>query len=89
MVVVTEWPVPILGIVLLVWLATICLGYNKHAKVLYIMLIMGPTFVRGRFSCRITAIFDRAEMYMYSETCLCHHLRNRDNLGIKGSYSSP
>ncbi len=27
--------------------------------------------------------------FMYSETCLCDHLRNRDNLGIKDSYSSP
>ncbi len=26
---------------------------------------------------------------MYSETCLCDHLRNRDNMGIKDSYSSP
>ncbi len=26
---------------------------------------------------------------IYSETCLCDHLRNRDNLGIKGSDSSP
>ncbi len=25
---------------------------------------------------------------MYSETCLCDHLRNRDNLGIKDGYSS-
>ncbi len=26
---------------------------------------------------------------IYSEACLCNHLRNRDNLEIKDSYSNP
>ncbi len=34
-------------------------------------------------------MYHQDTMYMYSETCPCDHLRNRDNLGIKDSYSSP
>ncbi len=32
---------------------------------------------------------DNKSSTLYSETCLCDHLKNRDNLEINGSYFSP
>ncbi len=42
-----------------------------------------------RLSVYILAAAVVSMIFIYSETCLYDHLRNRDNLGIKDSYSSP
>ncbi len=42
----------------------------------------------SKFANELGALHKYKICYIYSETGLCDHLRNRDNLGIKDSYSS-
>ncbi len=44
---------------------------------------------RLQIYCISCSIITKSFIFIYSDTCLCDHLGNRDNLGIKDNYSSP